>query len=76
MKAMITDCQELLVEIECWRRATSQRLADAETGLLSLAHRMLVLSQEMAGDDRDLGTADGWKDGENLSTRPVRAENL
>jgi argininosuccinate lyase len=76
MKTMIADCRELLVQIEVWQHATSKRLADAETDLLAQAHQMLLLPEGMAGDDRDWGNLNGWKDRADLGTRVVAAENL
>jgi hypothetical protein len=74
MKAMIAECRELLAGIEAWRNATSQRLSNAETGLLSLAHRMLVPPEEKPRGETDLGTWGGWKDSADLDTRAMTAE--
>jgi argininosuccinate lyase len=76
MKTMIADCRELLVQIEGWQNATSKRLMDAETELLSLAHRMVLPHRGIAGDERDSGTLNGWKDSADLGTRWVAAESV
>jgi len=76
MKAMLAECRELLVQSEDWRNATSQRLTNAETDLLSLAQRMVVPPKGIAEDERGLGTVDGWKHSADLDTRPVAAESV